>query len=256
LDCTPREVRATLPDNGDGQGAPRIDTTYQQSFACLGRASRSDQFDGAGTLLRREEQTFTLDLNEAPLLCLPASTYTYHHDGSPSGSPRTTRLQSVFDLWGNQTRDIDHGDLATNADGAYSSRSFYPDTARFITGCEARRIVYAGTATSGAKLADTLRYHKHASGSEVLSAPPERCEETRTAEWLEALRRALADVPRQARRLFRARARRHKVPSLRLQSPMRPGRPPGHRKVPTHDVDHVLAECHWLARDVEAHDTS
>jgi hypothetical protein len=37
---------------------------------------------------------------------------------------------------------------------------------------------------------------------------------------------------------------------------MRPSRPPGYRKKPVHEVDHVLAECHWLARDVEAHDTS
>jgi hypothetical protein len=73
---------------------------------------------------------------------------------------------------------------------------------------------------------------------------------------LQALKLALADVPRQARRLVRARARRAKVPHLKLQSVMRPGRPPGYRKVPVHEVDHVLAECHWLARDVEAYDTS
>jgi hypothetical protein len=73
---------------------------------------------------------------------------------------------------------------------------------------------------------------------------------------LEALKLALEDLPRQARRLVRARARRAKVARLELQSVMRPGRPPGHRKRPIHDVDHVLAECHWLARDVEAHDTS
>jgi hypothetical protein len=72
----------------------------------------------------------------------------------------------------------------------------------------------------------------------------------------EALKAALADLPRQARRLVRARARREKVSRLKLQSVMRPGRPPGHRKVPIHEVDHVLAECHWLARDVEAPDTS
>jgi hypothetical protein len=73
---------------------------------------------------------------------------------------------------------------------------------------------------------------------------------------LEALKLALADVPRQARRLVRARARRAKVARLQLQSVMGPGRPPGYRKRPLHEVDHVLAECHWPARDVEAHDTS
>jgi hypothetical protein len=78
----------------------------------------------------------------------------------------------------------------------------------------------------------------------------------RLCRRLEALKLALDDLPRQARRLVRARARRDKVPRLQLQSVMRPGRPPGYRKKPVHEVDHVLAECHWLARDVEAPDTS
>jgi hypothetical protein len=73
---------------------------------------------------------------------------------------------------------------------------------------------------------------------------------------LEALKLALADVPRQAKRLVRARMRRDKVPSLQLKSPLRPGRPPGYRRKPIHDVDHVLVECHGLARDAMQPDTS
>jgi hypothetical protein len=73
---------------------------------------------------------------------------------------------------------------------------------------------------------------------------------------LEALKLALADIPRQARRLVRMRMKRETVPSLRLKSPMRPGRAPGSRQKPDHDVDHVLAECHALARDAMALDTS
>jgi RHS repeat-associated protein len=183
-----REVRATLPDNGDGLGAPRIDTTYQQSFACLGRASRGDQFDGAGTLMRREEQTFTLDLNEAPLLCLPASTYTYHHDGSPSGSPRATRVAQTFDLYGNRTRLTDYGDVAVAGDDTLAFTSFNPNYLnldKFLTGCEAYTIVYAGLSTAGPKLADTRRYRD---GATSQSAMPTRCEETRTAEWLDGTR--------------------------------------------------------------------
>jgi hypothetical protein len=79
---------------------------------------------------------------------------------------------------------------------------------------------------------------------------------TRLGRRLEALKLALADLPRQARRLVRARARRAKVPRLQLQSPMRPGHPPGHRKKPAHEVDDVLFNCHLLARDAERPDTS
>jgi hypothetical protein len=37
---------------------------------------------------------------------------------------------------------------------------------------------------------------------------------------------------------------------------MRPGRPPGHRQKPSHEVDEVLKECHWLAWEAMRLDTS
>jgi hypothetical protein len=88
--------------------------------------------------------------------------------------------------------------------------------------------------------------------------PPDdgQVDATRLSRRLEALKLALADLPHQARRLVRMRMKRQKVASLALKSPMRPGRPPGYRKRPDHDVDHVLAECHALARDALAPDTS
>jgi hypothetical protein len=66
---------------------------------------------------------------------------------------------------------------------------------------------------------------------------------------LEALKLALDDLPRQARRLARLRLRRENVPSLKFKSPLRPGPPPGHRRKPSHEVDELLAECHGLAWD-------
>ena len=72
---------------------------------------------------------------------------------------------------------------------------------------------------------------------------------------LQALKAALDDLPRQARRLVRLRARREKVEHMRYP-PMRPGRPPGHRSRRIHEIDHVLAECHALAWDAIKPDTS
>ena len=73
---------------------------------------------------------------------------------------------------------------------------------------------------------------------------------------LGALKDALDDLPRQARRLVRALARRQNVPRLKLKMPLRPGRAPGHRRKPRLDIDHVLHRCDWLARDALAPDTS
>ncbi|MGL4489820.1 MAG: hypothetical protein ACRCU5_10295 [Rhizobiaceae bacterium] len=70
---------------------------------------------------------------------------------------------------------------------------------------------------------------------------------------LAALHRALANLPREARRLARWQARRglvlqSKPQTIRL-SPFRPGSPPGHRLRGRHEVDQVLRECHALALD-------
>ena len=73
---------------------------------------------------------------------------------------------------------------------------------------------------------------------------------------LEALKLALDDLPRQARRMARWRARRETMPSPKFRSPLRPGPPPGSRRKPIHLVDEVLIECHGLAWDALKPDTS
>jgi hypothetical protein len=73
---------------------------------------------------------------------------------------------------------------------------------------------------------------------------------------LAALARALADLPHQARRLARWRARRVPGPGGRPGSPLRRGHPPGWRQRPGRHVDQVLRECHLLALDALRSDTS
>ena len=72
----------------------------------------------------------------------------------------------------------------------------------------------------------------------------------RLARRLQALKSALDDLPRQARRMARWRARREAMPNPKFKSPLRPGPPPGHRKKKIHEVDEVLTNCHWLAWEV------
>ena len=78
----------------------------------------------------------------------------------------------------------------------------------------------------------------------------------RITRRLQALKFALDDLSRQARRLVRLRARREKIPTLRFKSPLRPGRPPGHRKKSIHEIDEILVECHGLACYAMKPDTS
>ena len=78
----------------------------------------------------------------------------------------------------------------------------------------------------------------------------------RLSRRLQALKGALDDLPRQTMRLARWRLRRENAKTPKFKSPLRPGRPPGHRKNPMHEVDEVLANCHWLAWEAMKPDTS
>jgi hypothetical protein len=62
---------------------------------------------------------------------------------------------------------------------------------------------------------------------------------------------ALQDIPRHALRLARWEARPKEERRPERWSPLRPGRPPGFRQRAKHEVDEILKECHWLARNAE-----
>ena len=76
---------------------------------------------------------------------------------------------------------------------------------------------------------------------------------TQIGQRINALMRALDNLPAQARRLIRWQAKRdaalkaHRPTRL---SPIRPGLPPGWRERKIHEIDTVLRECHGLANDL------
>ena len=75
---------------------------------------------------------------------------------------------------------------------------------------------------------------------------------THIGQRLNALIRALDNLPAQARRLVRHYAKRDaalKANKPTRMSPMRPGLPPGWRERRLHEIDDVLRECHGLAHD-------
>jgi hypothetical protein len=81
--------------------------------------------------------------------------------------------------------------------------------------------------------------------------PDDPVDATGLCRRLLSSRRALANLPREARRLARWKARNKIKPGpRRVVPPLRIGRPPGGRKHPIHAVDHILKECQALALDV------
>jgi hypothetical protein len=78
----------------------------------------------------------------------------------------------------------------------------------------------------------------------------------RVIRRLEALEAALADLPRQAKRLVRWRMREAASPNPSFKTPLRPGRPPGSRRRAVHLVDELRSEGDWLAFRAAMPDTS
>jgi len=93
-------------------------------------------------------------------------------------------------------------------------------------------------------------------------APDDPLDATRLRLRLDALGRALDDLPRQALRFARWQARRlaalaQGAIDTRFRRPLRPGRPPGAAKRRRHEIHDVLANSHslcWWA--LERPDTS
>ena len=79
---------------------------------------------------------------------------------------------------------------------------------------------------------------------------------TRLHRRLQALKLALDDLPRQAKRLVRLQERRKASPWPKPTLPLRSGHPPGYRRKPIHEVDEILVACDWLAWEAMKPDTS
>ena len=80
--------------------------------------------------------------------------------------------------------------------------------------------------------------------------PDDPVDVTSLCRRLLSSRRALENLPREARRLARWRARNKLKPGPRRVSPLRIGYPPGRRKHRIHAVDDILKECQALALDI------
>jgi hypothetical protein len=80
----------------------------------------------------------------------------------------------------------------------------------------------------------------------------------RLIDRLLAIKEALENIPKQAKRLARWKARRWRQSEHRLVHviPLKAGRAPYLPDKPRNEVEEILSECHWLAWEVRTPDTS
>ncbi len=87
-------------------------------------------------------------------------------------------------------------------------------------------------------------------------APKSSNPEANISRRLDALKHALENLPAQAIRMVRWKAKREAMTKPKFTHPLRPGRPPGHRAKPIKEIDYILKECQALAWDVEFRNSS
>lgn len=86
--------------------------------------------------------------------------------------------------------------------------------------------------------------------------PDGMADAVRLCHRLSAVKSALENLPREARRLARWQARVAAKPAVKFRKALRPGPPPAVDYMPQHEVNHALKECHWLAWEAAWRDTS
>ena len=130
--------------------------------------------------------------------------------------------------------------------------------------CDVRRSFAAESRRPGPRIEP--RIHAFSNGQLVtilgrspfdpLPQPDNAINVVRLCRRLSAIKSALENLPREAKRLARWRARMAAKPPEKFRKPLRLGRPPGHRKESLHEVDEVLKDCHWLAWEAAKLDSS
>jgi hypothetical protein len=143
-------------------------------------------------------------------------------------------------------------DQKTRAQGAQFLRAIPPLDPTVTAVFEAHRIAHQ------LKLRSQHRAEREATRAEALAARFDdgKVDAARLSLRLEAVRAALSDLPRQAQRLLRWKARRERASQQRPTyiSPIRPGPPPylkaDHRQRFRHEVEDILFACHGLVREI------
>ncbi len=116
---------------------------------------------------------------------------------------------------------------------------------------DARKSFKPRSSVKGRKPVPRIRFFDEVQVFEpvVMISPDDEVSAAHMMRRLRALNAALANVPKQARRLARWEAKRQAVRAEtgKYIAPMRPGKPPGHRDRGRHPVDFALKECHEMA---------
>jgi len=143
-----RRVVETRPDGG------QTDTWYRQRIGTLAKPETIYERDASGAVYRYTHNIYE-ESPVAPYSSLLTARWEYECSPQidPSCSAAATRRASLselrYDIYGNVTDNISHGDVTVVGDERATIRGYFPNPASFVVGLPAYENSYQGIDASG-----------------------------------------------------------------------------------------------------------
>ncbi len=123
-----RKTIETKPLANGETAAPVVETLWRQDVASFGLKEQVIHKDGAGFVRRKVDEEYTVNAATKPYTALNTATQIFVEEVKR----KTSRVERVFDQWGNVTELHDLGRLNADGDERYSIQNFAPNTSAFI----------------------------------------------------------------------------------------------------------------------------
>nr|WP_279625836.1 putative Ig domain-containing protein [Labrenzia sp. OB1] len=173
------KIVASLPKLANETSGPVVETTYRQDLASIGKVASIVRKDGSGTVLRKQEETYAVQLQTKPYTSLNTQTVTTTYYG---GTARVSRKNRIFNEHGLVSSVIHHGDDSKSGDEWRYTRWSYPNLTDYIVDRWAVEAINSGTSYHYTDNRKWRRWHYY-DGATGVTTPPTDGLRTQTSEW-------------------------------------------------------------------------
>ncbi len=172
------KIVTTLPKLAGESASPTIETNYRQDLSSVAKVAQRIWKDGAGTVLRKQVEDYTVQNTTEPLTSLNTASLTYSYD---EGVERLRKVKREYDAYGQLRRTIDYGDLNKSGDERTYTRWSYPNKSKYIVNRWAVESLNIGTSYHYTDRRVWRRWHYY--DGQAITAPPTKGLKTTLSQW-------------------------------------------------------------------------
>ncbi len=173
-------AEAQLPCNGSETDCPKAELAFSQDIAIAGALKSLAYKNGAGSHLRKFENTFVVNNDPAQLPYTGLNTESFAYEYG-SGTSKRTKVSRTYNAYGLITQLIRHGNADATGDELTTTTTYHPNLTDYLVNKPAAEAHYEGSSTSGTKLTEARRFYDNATDH---TTAPVNGNETRLDRWL------------------------------------------------------------------------